>query len=320
MWQRVAGRDRTVGGDKLDRLVKKLMRQRHQLKVRRQYVVTVPFHRGARTKERIKALLVWGLALRRVPPEWICEIRRRIRVVFSQRPSVGKQLDNHRKFAAAFTLAEPFPCVCRDHPIRDVWRGDRPKSEHVQYLLSECDDPVLRRVSAVGSAYIPVPQATLSAQEVVAAADEFGAGVLTGDSAFCDGWGSEGRRRVRDIVQVAMAGIDPARGWLVTSQDVKYTQRAIAGLVVGPVDRNIKDRLIECPAVYWRGYRDTFWTANYDREKDEPGAGMETEDQILQRWLDGGRCMMRLLVVGGPAMLPSSHQHAKLSRVLPTPW
>ena len=282
LWQRVVQRPRSKGGDKLARLVQKLMRQRHHLRVKREYVVTVPFHRGHRTKQRIKNLVVWGLAHQRVPPEWICEIRRRTRIVFSQRPSVGRMLDNHRRFADKFDLAKPFACVCQSHPIREHWRGERPPPAHVQYLLSECVDPILRRVSEVGSGYIPVPHATLTAEEILTAADGFGRSVFQDGRQFCDGWGAEGRRRLLAIVQgTALAG-DPATGRFVSCRDVQHVKRLVSGLVVGPVDRNVKDRLIECPAVYWDGYKRTFWT-DHHREK-APADGGETQDDILCRW------------------------------------
>jgi len=55
-------------------------------------------------------------------------------------------------------------------------------------------------------------------------------------------------------------------------------RKIVRGLVVSPVDKNVKDRLLECPALYWEGYKTTFWNNHY---RVQPGL---TEDLVLSRW------------------------------------
>ena len=63
----------------------------------------------------------------------------------------------------------------------------------------------------------------------------------------------------------------------LSCRDVEDVRHLVDGLVLSPVDRNTKDRLIQCPALYWQGVlEDSF------RERT-PGVDAETEEAVLQR-------------------------------------
>ena len=286
IWRRTVSRPPSVGRSKILQVVRSEMWRRHQLRVRQRYVLRLPFQRGFRARRLLRELVEWSLRRTALPPSWVGELVSRLSVVFSQRPSIGQMLDNHRKFAQGFDVEKPPQCTCVDHPVWSVWRGGRPRGEHVQVLLSECDGDVVQRVSRAGSAFVPAPSMVLSGAEVVRACTDFAGQVCGPTVGMMKQWGADGRRRVREVVRAAVLQQHDLRGAptdpsVVATADVHRVRRLLDGLVVSPVDRNVKDRLVECPVLYWKGYRETFWTGSY---RERVAADAETEQQILARW------------------------------------
>lgn len=286
VWRRLGRRPRGVCVDKAGRVIRAIMLKRCGFRVRRKYVVRMPFQRGVATKLLIKKLVQWGLVLSKLPCGWVDEIVQCLSVVYQQRPTVGVELDTHHQYAAKFDVHTPFACVCAQHPIRRVWRGARPMGPHVAVLLSECVGDVVERVSAVGSAFIPKPHAELTWSEVYKGMNDFGFALGGVGEQFTAGWGALGRRKVAEVVEMAgcggeqraMTGVAE-----VTVKDVRGVKVLCDGLVVGPVDRNTKDRFIECPYAYWLAYKRTFWTEHYVEERVGV-AVQEPVSTIVGRW------------------------------------
>lgn len=268
------------GGARVITVVKRLMLQRHALKLRRSYVLRIPTLLNAElVKVQLRELIVWALRRRQLPTCWIDEIAQRVRIVFAARPSVGDMLDNHVEYANKFKQDEPFACTCQNHAVRALYRGTRPIGEHLRVKLSECGSSTMERVSAVGSGYIPQPKVIMDVREVLSSIEACAAGILaTSTHRFTNGWGATGRKMLRAIVTTGCktdSPQEPARA--VHVHEVEEVKRLVAGLVVSPLDRNGKDRLLECAASYHAGYRATFWTPDYVE-------CTETEAQILTRW------------------------------------
>jgi hypothetical protein len=269
-----------TGGARVIKLVKRLMLQRHGLRVRRGYVIRIPtMMNRAQVKAQLLELLAWALQKRNLPACWINDIVRRVRLVFEARRSVGEMLDNHVEYANKFKQDEPFACTCQDHAVRALYRGTRPIGEHLRVKLSECGSSTVERVSAVGSGYIPKPKVIVDVREVLRSIEACGAGILHDPGTrFTAAWGARGRKMLRAIVETGCstaAVFDAAR--VVHLHEVEAVKKLLEGLVVSPLDRNNKDRLLECPASYHAGYRATFWTEDYVE-------CTETETQILARW------------------------------------
>jgi hypothetical protein len=280
LWQR-GMKKRDQGGSRVCNIVKKEMKRRHALVVRACYVVRVPFMMGGgRVKALVVELITWTLRRRGVPVLWVAEIGRRIKVVFSARDSVGQMLDNHAAQAKGFDVAKPPVCTCRDHELWSRYTGVRPQGQHLQVLLSECAGATVERVSAAGTSFVPRPAVGITAAEILEGVDGCGAALLTTPGKFTAGWGAIGRDRLDRIVTLAaraptksIAGLAEA----ITVRDVHHVRQRVVDLVVSPVDRNPKDRLIECPVLYHAGYQKTFFTDHYEERA-------ESESGILQRW------------------------------------
>ena len=150
----------------------------------------------------------------------------------------------------------------------------------MRVLLSDLEGATVQRVSAVGSNFVPRPDVVVIVAEVLEGLRTCGAEILPGVSGFTEGWGAAGRKLVREIVALGGTTI-PGGAALpqgtVDLQEVQLVQRELRDFVLSPVDRNLRDCLVECKRSYWDGYCKTFWTPHYkERGEQEP--------EILVRW------------------------------------
>jgi hypothetical protein len=271
-----------AGGKHVIQIVKRLMLRRHGLRVKQNYILRVPtMYNKTQVKRELQSLLRWCLRRRGLPACWAEEVVDRLRIVFFARPSVGHLLDNHMDFAKQFRVDTPFPCTCQDHPVRQLYRGARPIGDHVRIKLSECGSEVMERVSSVGSGFIPRPGVLVATSELLSGITACGGDILAaGSDTFMSNWGAEGRRRIRSIVAsgcVPHPGGTPLPTTAVHLHEVQRVKQLLQGLVISPLDRNGKERVVECQRSYYDGYRDTFFNAHYEERH-------ETETQILHRW------------------------------------
>ena len=268
---------------RIDKIVVTTMWRRHKLRVRRTYVAGLPAQATGRVRALLRRLIMERLKQLQLPQGWRSVISRSLQIPQRRRRNVGELLDNHRKFAAAFDSETRFQCTCHDHPIWEHWGGQRPMGAHVQFLLSECTDPTMKRVSAVGSNFVPHPGTVLLRREVQQPVRDVGHQLFADQHALLRGWGQHGREQLQHLVRTAAtldAGARPQHR-PVSRADVEYVRGLTRGLVISPVDRNLKDRIIECPAAYWAGHRATFCES--DHYIARPG-GERRERAILSQW------------------------------------
>ena len=254
--------------------IEKYLKLRFKLSYSRPLTIRVPFSPNL-SLNALRAQAVALIDQMDTEPSFARLLKRRVRVVFTKRPSIEDYVSNHKKFCKNYKHTHPPTCVCKKF-------NHFPKIDgHVAFKAIEVDDPLIKKCLRTNAKNIIQPTNHSITHDVTTAFDSFitdlsatHAGVFHDDTNLQ----SQVRDNLDSFAFEVNKKLDDKPSCIPNMHDIVMFKRKYKGLVVSPLDKNTGCMFICCPCYHNKHLRTTFTeNKSYSKSKHKPTT-------ILDRW------------------------------------
>ena len=254
--------------------IEKYLQSRFKLRYSKPYTIRLPYSPNL-SMQAIKAQAMLLIDAMDTEPSYARLLKRRLRVVYTKRPSIEDFVSNHKKFCKEYKHSQPPSCVC-DKFLK------LPKVDgHVAFKATDVNFHLIKKCLHVNAKNIITPTEHSVTHEVKAA---FGLFISELQDAHVNVFPDDTdlQSQVEDNLESFQIEIvndlKTTDTCLPTMHDVIKFKRKYKGLVVCPLDKNTGCMFLCCPCYHRQQLQKTYTeNKSYSKSKHKPSV-------ILDRW------------------------------------
>ena len=212
-------------------------------------------------------------------------LKRKVRVVFTKRQSIGDSLNNYSKLCKSYSHTQPCECVCKKFPNLPKCNG------HVAFKATDIQNGLIKKCLHVNSKNILTPTRVSVTQELEASFTD-----LQQQLRNVSGTRTHMRHNTDTSEELAAeyagevhvpTSVDVTNDKLPTTHDIRKLKHKYKGLTFSNLDKNGGCMFICCPCYYEQALKATYTDNNsytHPSMLEKGNRVKRTVERVHRRW------------------------------------